>query len=439
MSAVALFLDTHAFLHFRPIEEIDWCKLSSSDSVDIVIAPVVLRELDKLKVMSEKKRIRKRADSALKKLAAFLRQSPPVKIRDGVALGFRPSDPIIDFAAHKLNDRISDDWLIATAVEFHVEFPDVRVAVAANDVGLQLKAIGQGLECVELPGEYALLEEPDPEELRIQELEKKIHDLERSAPNLRLVFANGEDRFEFRLARVPLITDAEIVETMGGVRTGCPKVPKPQLYSGADLMRGSVGPADIDRYNGRVEEYYVAYEKYLHSLRDSEDSLARLIVLDVVMLNTGYSPAENVDVYLDLPDGLRVADNAESLVHCPIEPTAPDGPKSAMQESLERLAIAPPIGSRMFESPRLANIESLGRNITEAKIRRTNSYEVHFHIRGLKHNLKANFGSLFVLFESWDTTRSFTINYRLLAANVPRPVEGQLHAIVRVAGPAESE
>jgi hypothetical protein len=42
------------------------------------------------------------------------------------------------------------------------------------------------------------------------------------------------------------------------------------------------------------------------------------------------------------------------------------------------------------------------------------------------------FDALFGLFDSWDTARPFTINYELVAANVPQPVDGQLHVIPEI-------
>jgi hypothetical protein len=43
---VAVFPDTNLFLHYRPINEIDWCALIKARPVEIKIAAVVTRELE---------------------------------------------------------------------------------------------------------------------------------------------------------------------------------------------------------------------------------------------------------------------------------------------------------------------------------------------------------------------------------------------------------
>ena len=46
MDKKAAFVDTMTFLHFRPLNEIDWTARLESDEVELLLAPVVLRELN---------------------------------------------------------------------------------------------------------------------------------------------------------------------------------------------------------------------------------------------------------------------------------------------------------------------------------------------------------------------------------------------------------
>ena len=102
-----------------------------------------------------------------------------------------------------------------------------------------------------------------------------------------------------------------------------------------------------------------------------------------------------------------------------------------MREQMETLA-----RMEKFSIPDITSLgtgfESINRNVSSPTIRRTNSIEVHFHVRELKHNVQQEFDPLFLLFDSWDTAKSFTVEYRLLAANVPLPVTGNLHVIVDI-------
>ncbi len=69
-------------------------------------------------------------------------------------------------------------------------------------------------------------------------------------------------------------------------------------------------------------------------------------------------------------------------------------------------------------------------NVSAPNIRNTGSYNVDFHIQRLKHKLQEPTDPLYVIFESFESARSFNIDYRLLAANIPNEVTGQLHIII---------
>jgi hypothetical protein len=436
MAPITILLDTHAFLHYRSLEEIDWLKLLGADDVSILIAPVVTRELDKIKVTHDKKKIRKRAAAALSKIAESLRKPPPRHIRSGVELRFRQSEPSIDFDAHRLNDKISDDWLIATALELREEYPNGRLVIVTNDVGFQMKAVGHGLECVEIPEEYSLPDLPDPDELRTRELERELTGYRRAAPDLRLTFLDGKDHLRVQLARIPLPGDEDISRRMTELRLAHPRATKPERYSGAELMLGGVGPLDIDRHNDRTEKFYVEYERYLKSLDKFEDAQRRLFQIAIVLRNTGYSPAEDIDIYLHLPDGLTIAEDVESLMTIPNEPRAPVGPRSTMQEQAEQaLASIKLTNIAHLRMPDFSHIDAIGANVSSPTIRRTNSFEVQLNVQQLKHTLEIEFDPLFVLFDSWETTKSIAIRYRILAANVPTPIRGDLHVAVQIAEP----
>jgi hypothetical protein len=49
----------------------------------------------------------------------------------------------------------------------------------------------------------------------------------------------------------------------------------------------------------------------------------------------------------------------------------------------------------------------------------------------LKHKLKEPAEPLYVVFESFQDAHSFHIDYRILAANVPEEISGQLHIAIR--------
>ena len=69
-----VFLDTNTFLHFQWFDEIDWPKIHSSNSVTLVLAPVILSELDEKKYEASP-RVRERAKSVIKRLDRYIRSA----------------------------------------------------------------------------------------------------------------------------------------------------------------------------------------------------------------------------------------------------------------------------------------------------------------------------------------------------------------------------
>ena len=69
-------------------------------------------------------------------------------------------------------------------------------------------------------------------------------------------------------------------------------------------------------------------------------------------------------------------------------------------------------------------------NVSGPTIRKVNSYEVHVHVQKAKHNLPLELDPLFVVFDHSESANSFTIDYRILAANIPNAVLGKLHMII---------
>lgn len=70
-------------------------------------------------------------------------------------------------------------------------------------------------------------------------------------------------------------------------------------------------------------------------------------------------------------------------------------------------------------------------NISGPSIKRVNSFEVHIHVQKIKHNLQVFLDPLFVIFDSFEGANSLTIEYRILAANIPHEVTGNLHIIIQ--------
>ena len=86
----AVFPDTNLFLHYRSLNEIDWCSLVQGSSVEIKIAPVVTRELEEQKTINQVRKLKERAATGVKLLYKYLAQKV---VREAVTLEFLIKEP----------------------------------------------------------------------------------------------------------------------------------------------------------------------------------------------------------------------------------------------------------------------------------------------------------------------------------------------------------
>ncbi|MEQ6335778.1 hypothetical protein [Sphingobium sp. MK2] len=61
MTSAHLFLDTNILMHFQRIDQIDWPDIADATECILLIAPVVIRELEKHKVQHSSPKLRERA------------------------------------------------------------------------------------------------------------------------------------------------------------------------------------------------------------------------------------------------------------------------------------------------------------------------------------------------------------------------------------------
>lgn len=189
-------------------------------------------------------------------------------------------------------------------------------------------------------------------------------------------------------------------------------------------------PEDIERYNTELDKFYQAYFEYLRRDVWYENLRRRTVKLPIYVANDGTAPAEDVDVFMHFPDGFKLTDE-QGLPSVSRPPDPPAKPKTQMQRALESingsLVSIPPLASYIPDA-----ILSLSQqNVSSPNIRQTGSYDVDFHVQRIKHKLQEPADPLYVIFESFESARSFQIDYRLLAANVPNEVTGQLHVIIK--------
>jgi hypothetical protein len=353
---------------------------------------------------------------------------------------------VIDFAAFQLSHDIQDDNLIASIIKFREEKPGIGVILVTSDAGLTLrgKANRLGISTVKLPDNLKLPEEPDPQQKRIRELEQELRELKLKVPQLSLAFENGSQHTTFALPRPVELTQDELEDKLEKIKQRYPKrghqstqpreLPE-HLASMAEAVASlsvSLGdllilPEDIDNYNTRLDKFYQAYIEYLRNNAWYQDLKRRTVKLTIFVANDGSAPAEDIDVFMHFPSGFELTDE-QGFPETPRPPKPPPEPKTQMQKLYE--SISRSFETELVSAPYMPGPILPPPNVSAPNIKPTNSYDVDFHVQRIKHKLQESTDPLFVVFESFESAQSFQIDYRILAANVPTEIAGQLHVII---------
>jgi hypothetical protein len=433
--AIAVFPDTNMFLHYRPVNEIDWCALVKARPVEIKIAPVVPHELEEQRVVHQLRKIRDRASTALKLLQTYLHES---QVRDGVTLQFLINEPTAEYAAARnLNLVLADDRLIGAYLLYREANPDVRCIVVTNDLPLTIRLTQRQIEFISLDESLLLPSDPDPLEKKNKQLEAELLRYKSREPDLAIKFANTQNHARFRLT-VPANTsdpEPEIQAKLAEAKENCkpvelappaapvnPNDPFPgiaeqirQVTAGLQLM----GREFYEDYNRRVEDYYLDYEKYLRNTAAFKTLASRTIKLELILHNSGTCPAEDIHVLLHFPDGFLVYDDRRP-------PKPPEEPAVPSKE-INLMPMFP--GLSGWALPDMGSIPSLP-DPTLPKIRKTNSYEITFQFEKLQHGFIRRLKPLYILFDSLSSAASFAIDYTIHAGNMIDESTGELGVII---------
>lgn len=425
-----LFLDTNIFLHYRSIEELDWLTLTQSSEVLLIVPPLVLRELDKHKHSHPSAKVKKRARSVVARLNELFERSETALLRPGTTLTVIPLEPTIDFAAHQLRSDISDDFLIGTIIEYRQNHPQADVAVVAADYGLKLKAKAKGLAIVSLDDTFRLPEEDDSSEKRIKQLEAELRESKISIPKLEIHFAGKTQHIRFVLVGPKQQDSNFITDNLTELRRKYPPLQSPsakltpveQAMLGAYQL-GMIPEEEYTRYNQELAAFFERYECYLRDLHREDEMMARTFSLNMELVNTGTCPAEDIDLHLHFPDGFQLFDEDDRPQRSD-PPRPPDRPRTMYDRLGQRLSMSLPDSYGA-----LTKFSSVG-NVSSPSIERTNSYDVRWHVRKLKHFLSEPLNPLYFTFDSFETAASFQVEYTLHMANAPKQVSGQLQVII---------
>jgi hypothetical protein len=436
---IAVFPDTNLFMHFRPFNEIDWCELLQASVVEIKIAPVVTRELEEQKTLNPSRKLRERAATALRLLHGYLGHG---QVREGVTLEFLITEPNADAAgARGLNLQINDDRLVGTFLQYRDEHRDVPSVLVTDDLPLTVKATHYQIQIAPPGDSLRLPVEPDALEKKNKQLEAELLRYKSREPALEVLFKSGQRHAQFQIQRptnAASDTETTIQSRLSAAIAKCPLVElrsehdpdvaaiknSPFAEIAESIQKATAGLQAFGRqfyedYNARAKAYYRDYEKYLRDSVAFQTLASRTVELNLILANSGTCPAEDIHLLLHFPDGFTLYDED----HPPKEPKEPSPPSKEMNlfPSVSLLSSFPDIRMPQLRDPSLP------------RIRKTNSYEVTFETESLQHGFVWKLTPLYAVFDSWESTKSISIDYTIHAGNMIDDQTGELGVVIQKA------
>jgi hypothetical protein len=420
-------LDTNLFLHFKPVEQVDWRDCLDADEVALVVPRRIVMELDEQKDQNNKQKLRERARTALRRIEDIVLAGDDAAVRDRVTMEYADLLPPDFFAEHHLDRDTPDDHLVATALDLQDEYADAQVVIVTDDTGPRLSAAQHDVETKRPPDDWRLPSARSEEEKELRKLQQENERLKNRVPDLRLAFADGETFSKFTVSEPDVRNDEEIEEEVERVKEEYPEKQGPQ--KGGEIgafFEFAIPPEDeYERYNDTLPEFYSDYRQYLNNLRQYKQLAGRTLELELVLVNDGTAPAEDIDVDMHFPDGFLLGDRSDKPTE-PEEPNPPRSPQSLGSRfgQIASLSARPQLDPSNIPSPPEPS------NVSTPTIRESNSYEVQVHVRKVKHHMQVGLDSLYVIFPSYDEVSSFEFDYWISAANHPDVIDGTLNVVV---------
>jgi len=408
--------------------EIEWSKLTNSNSVLLIVCPDVLRELDQKKFLENDINIRNRAQKVISKMSKMAKNNKIYKVKNNLGLIFIPNEPSIDWEKQGLSKKIPDDRIIASILEQNKYFHNI--ILITSDLGLKLKASNKGIKCISLPFEYRIKIKKDKKQEEIEKLRNRITFLENKLPITKLKILADNKPVEFiniTLSKIATPPEDELNGKLKAIRHELQFKPSSQnLGIFSDLLLYTKD--EIERYEEDLNEYVKEMYKYYQEEYKFKEIQSRLIELKFLIINEGSQPAEDIEIFMIFPDGFEMFSEDE-IPKKPKEPEKPIPPRSTI-DMLSKISYMPKTAFPNLTIPSIDNV-GINRNLSSGPhIRKTDSYEVNYRVDKLKHGIQKYLKPVYVLFESIDQAKPFNISYTILADNLPEPSNGNLHIVI---------
>ncbi len=420
------------FLHYQPLEKINFADILGLANHVVIIPLITLNELDQHKNTHQNAQIRERARNRINALKRWNKEG---QLSPSLSIEFLPQRPMIDFHAYGLNTQWNDDQLIASIIQFKKDHPNERVVLLTQDTTLNLRAPTFGIETIDIPDEYLLPQEDDPLVKENRKLQNELNRIKQTQPKLivRLSDMNDDENYVSRKLQTPSSEPspdknkylANLRESLSHPLRKDNFIKKQNAIEKAcnaiDQQFSLIEENELTRYKDDLENYISKMSEYFDELELYKEQQCRTIALQFELRNTGTVPATDIDLMMHFPDGFDLY-TEDDRPNEPQEPSKPLPPQTLM-EKMANLHLSSPY------IPSIVNMPDFGPP-DPFSLRKTNSYELNYNMTNLKHGYLHNLKPLYLIFPSREGAKSFNCDYIITAANLPEPVNEQIHIIV---------
>jgi hypothetical protein len=348
-----LFTDTNGFLQVRDLKDISWRELFPGvRTVDVMVAPRVIEELDKHKTSTNQRR-RDRARAALQliekaslqpDLAVVLKEQP-VRVRIVIS-----NAPRFDWSAYpSLDPAKPDDQLVAEALSF-----GNGAEVFSHDAGPRIRARIAKIQAHAPPPGWMLPTEPSDDQRKITKLERALEQALSRSPKIIAGFDNiDKPTSELRLIR-PVLQPLEprlIDELVGNYLSKHPPASIP-ISTNNIMLRGidHISEGSIERYHKDYSTFEAKVRAHFSNLHERVTRIGIAVAVSHFVKNESGTAAEGLRVEFDLEGAgslLADRDDAEMYIGSFKMPKPPEAPRSGLDYLRSPLPLVPSLRDTM--------------------------------------------------------------------------------------------
>ena len=312
-----IFPDTNVLLECKDLRNLPWTEVASPP-LQIVLTMAVIGEIDRAHYdeKSRKRENARRIKSLLRPLVTEGASEIPISGQMSIVI----NNALDRVWTDEMDRQHVDDQLLAEVAGFPVTSTDQKVIVTHETIMiLRGRQLFPGIKTFSVPDTWLAPRKDDRTQERIRNLERKVSQLSRQQPALKLGFVNQAEEAISLVTIRPNALDTDIIQSKL-------KIEHKEIALSSDeiTLFGSESRAVLD-YNQSLQDYLEEYRDYLHKSHSFQQRSEYVFETSLYIFNEGEVPAKSLELRISSSDGIYLS--REYPVVRPEPPERPKRPK----------------------------------------------------------------------------------------------------------------